>query len=100
MNDGEESALFLVKLCSDRISYEAIIKRKVAFDMEKVKQVLESRNFAVLLYTPHMIILRNDRSETTLSRDGRMLIRRVKNEEDATEVAHELLDTLQETIIH
>lgn len=63
--------------------------------MDNAKQKLESSGQnKILIYTPHMIILRSNRAETTLSKDGRMLIKRVSNEAEATEVAQQILATI------
>lgn len=63
--------------------------------MDNAKQKLESSGQnKILIYTPHMIILRSNRAETTLSKDGRMLIKRVSNEAEATQVAQQILATI------
>jgi len=85
---------FSVKLCSDKAAYEIRIQRKVLFNLEKVRQLFETRHdFEVVVYTPQMIILRIGGAEITLSRDGRMLIKRVSNESEATQVARQILRT-------
>ena len=46
-----------------------------------------------------MIIMKSGKAEITLSRDGRMLIKRVSNEAAATKVANEVLSaTLKQTV--
>jgi ArsR family metal-binding transcriptional regulator len=81
-----------IKLCSDKAAFEVRMQRKTFFNMEKVKQILEACNDAeIVVYTPQMIILRSGRAETTLSKDGRMLIKRVADESEATEVARKIL---------
>jgi ArsR family metal-binding transcriptional regulator len=63
--------------------------------MVHAKQMLEnSAQNKILVYTPHIIIIRNKKAETTLSKDGRMLIRRVSNEEEATQVARQILTAI------
>jgi len=90
---------FSVKLCSDKAAFEVRTQRKVFFNLPKVRQLFEAcHDFEILVYTPHMIILRSGRAETTLSRDGRMLIKRVSNESEATQVARKILQlTLKAT---
>jgi len=88
----ESGIRLLVKLCSDKAAYEARMQRKIAFNMEKVKELLEAAgNNEIIVYTPHMIILRSGTAEATFSRDGRMLIKKVSNETEATQVAHKIL---------
>jgi len=95
MRPEEESSMpFSVKLCSDKAAFEVQMQRKVFFNMEKVRQLFEAcHDPEIVVYTPHMIILRSGRAETTLSRDGRMLIKRVANESEATQLAQKILRT-------
>lgn len=84
----------LVRLCSDKAAYEVRVQSKLVFNMEKVKELLEvGHNHEIIVYTPHMIILRSGGAEATFSRDGRMLIKKVSNEAEATQVAHRILQT-------
>jgi len=93
MTKEEKSPMpYSVKLCSDKAAFEVRIHRKVFLNMDKVRRLFEARyDFEIVVYTPHMIILRSGRAETTLGRDGRMLIKRVSNESEATQVAHKML---------
>jgi len=93
VNNKEKSLIpFSVKLCSDKAAFEVRIQRKVFFNLDKVRQLFEAcGDPEILVYTPHLIILRSGRAETTLSRDGRMLIKKVSNESDATRVARRIL---------
>ena len=84
----------LVKLCSDRAAYEVRMQSQTVFNMEKVKELLEAaHNHEIIVYTPHMIILRSGGAEVTFSRDGRMLIKKVSNEAEATEIAQKIFQT-------
>lgn len=70
------------------------MQRKVCFNMDKVQQLFETiQDPRIVVYTPHMIILRSGNVEATLSRDGRMLIKRVSNESEAVQVANKILAT-------
>lgn len=93
MNNEEKSPMpFSVKLCSDKAAFEVRIQRKIFFNMDKVKQLFETcHDSEIVVYTPHMIILRSDGAEITLSRDGRMLIKKVSSESEATQVARKIL---------
>jgi hypothetical protein len=48
----------------------------------------------IIADTPHIIIFRSKGAEVTLSRNGRMLIKRVENEKEAAVVASEILRVL------
>ena len=95
MTREERSGIpLLVKLCSDKAAFEVRVQSKIAFNMEKARELLEAAdNHKIIVYTPHMIILRSGGAEATFSRDGRMLIKKVSNEAEATQVAHRILQT-------
>jgi len=95
----ESSPQLSVKLCSDRAAFEARTAKKLSLNMGEVKRTLEeSKEHKIVVYTPHIIILKSGFAETTLSRDGRMLIKRVSNEAEATKLAQRILRTIfQET---
>jgi len=95
-NEEKPSMSFSVRLCSDKAAFEVRIQRKVFFNMDKVRQLFEAcHDHEIVVHTPHMIILKSGRVETTLSSDGRMLIKRVANESEATQVALKILRTAQ-----
>ena len=93
----EAQPRLLVKLCSDRSAFEARPVKQMTLDMSRVKQALEQRGLhEIVVDTPHIIIVRSGEAETTLSRDGRMLIKRVSDEDEATRVANQILDAIFE----
>jgi hypothetical protein len=88
---------FTVKLCSDRAAFEARLQRKLILDMNEVERRLKlSKRHEITLFTPHVIFLRTGSAEITLSRDGRMLIKRVQNEAEAARLAREVLQVILE----
>jgi len=93
MTSEDESPLpLIVKLCSDNAAFEVRTTRRLTLNMDEVKRTLEeSGEHKISVYTPHIVILRSGSAETTLSRDGRMLIKRVSNEAEATQVARQIL---------
>ncbi len=97
---NEEGCLpfpLLVKLCSDKASFEARAQKRLSLNMDKAKGNLEgSENHKIVVHTPHMIIFRTGKAEITLSKDGRMLIRKVADEREATRLAHQTLRTVLE----
>lgn len=83
---------FVVKLCSDKAAFDVRIQRKFSFNMANLERILRSLNESeIIVNTPHILIFRNKKAEVTLSRDGRMLIKNVKDERDANAVAREVL---------
>ena len=96
MKREEESGMpLLVKLCSDKAAYEVRVQSKLVFNMQKVKELLQAGHIhEIIVYTPHMIILRSGGAEATFSRDGRMLIKKVSNEAEATQMANRILQTV------
>jgi len=84
-----------VRLCSDRAAFEARTQRRLSLNMDEVKRALEeSEGHEIVVYTPHMLVLKSGKAEITLSRDGRMLIKRVSNEAEAAQVARQILRTI------
>lgn len=96
MTDKDKSPVrLLVKLCSDKAAFEARPMKNLSLNMDKTKQTLEkSKKHEIVIYTPHMLILRIGKAETTLSKDGRMLIKKVSSETEATQVANHILRTI------
>jgi len=101
MTSTEESPIpFFVKLCSDKAAFEAHPTRRLSLNMNEVKQTLEeSKRHEIIVYTPHIVILRSGKAETTLSRDGRMLIKKVTNEAEATQIAQQLLQIILKSVV-
>jgi len=96
MTDKDKSPVrLLVKLCSDKAAFEARPMKNLSLNMDKTKRTLEkSERYEIVVYTPHMLILRIGKVETTLSKDGRMLIKKVSSETEATQVASQILRTI------
>lgn len=86
---------FVVKLCSDKAAFEVRIQRKIHFNMTDLERLLRSlKENEIIVNTPHILVLKSKEAEVTLSRDGRMLIRNVLDEKEATAVASEVLRVL------
>ncbi len=94
--DNRSSQLgLIVKLCSDKAAFEARPNRTLSLNMLNARQMIEnSGQNKILVYTPHMIIFESKKAEITLSKDGRMLIKRATNEAEATRVARQILATI------
>jgi hypothetical protein len=68
--------------------------------MKTAQQLFDAnKNFDILVYTPHIIILKNTQDrEVTFSKDGRMLVKNTLNVEEATVLAHDVLETASKAI--
>ena len=88
----EPQASFFVKLCSDKAAYEARLKRQTSFNLLHAKQLFEaSGNYQILVDTPHILILKNPKEvEVTLSKDGRMIIKKVADKAEAEKIAQKI----------
>jgi len=93
MEENQKSTMpFSVKLCSDKAAFEVRLLQKVFLKMDDAQQLLEKvEGHEVVVCTPHIMILRCRGAEVTLSKDGRMLIKRVKDEKEAALVAKDVL---------
>jgi len=88
----------LVRLCSDKAAFEVLVLRKVVFNLNDAKQRLEKASECkIRVYTPHLMILRWGTAEVTLSRDGKMLIKWVRDENEARLVACRVWQTIAKT---
>jgi len=84
-----------VRLCADKAAFEALVLRKVAFSMDDAKRRLEeATDYKIVVYTPHLLVLRCGVAEVTLSKDGRMLIKQVRDANEATLVACRVWQTI------
>jgi hypothetical protein len=96
----ELSIPFSVRLCSDKAAFEIRIQRKITFDMAKLESLLKSRKESVIIVsTPHILVFRTGEAEVTLSRNGRMLVKRVRKEEDAAAVARRVLQVVSKALL-
>jgi hypothetical protein len=93
--EGSNGLQFSVRLCSDRAAYEVRLGRRW-LDLETLVERAEaSKLFVAVLKTRHLIVLRSlQGAEVTASSDGRMLVRRVSDEDEARQVASRLLSSL------
>lgn len=83
---------FSVRLCSDKAAFEVRIQRKVSFNMADLERLLKSvKENEIMVNTPHILIFRSKAAEVTLSKNGRMLIKKVQDEKEAKTVASEVL---------
>jgi len=100
MTERDKPLPLLVKLCSDRAAFEAVPQRRVFFDMNMVRQLFDAiETFEILVYTPSIIIIRSSEGrEVTFSRDGRMLLKKILNEDEATALAQGVLEIVSRAI--
>lgn len=87
----ESQVSFFVKLCSDKAAYEARLKHQTSFNLFHVKQLFEATgDYQILVDTPHILILKKSKVEVTLSKDGRVIIKRVVDNAEAEKIAQEI----------
>ena len=91
---------FSIRVCSDHAAYEAWIQHKISFDMVDIERLLTSvKENEIIANTPHIIIFRSKNAEVTLSRTGRMLIKKVRNENEARAVAGAVLRVVSDALL-
>jgi len=99
-NRKEQPMPFSVRLCSDKAAFEVRIQRKISFDMLKLEELLKShRENEIIVTTPHILIFKSKEAEVTLSRNGRMLIKKTRDEKEATAIAGEVLRVASEALL-
>ena len=89
----EREGLYMIRLCSARAAYEAVPRKRAKLDIMSLKHSLETRGGCeITLCTPQfMVIKRQDGIEVTIVDDGRMIIRNVRNQEEAQGIAETIL---------
>ncbi len=90
---GEKHPSYFVKLCAGKAAYEARFSRSLHLDMSSIEEAFKTSNrFEVVLSTPHLIIIRMvGKSEITVSRDGRMLIKDASSKRQAEIIVENVL---------
>jgi hypothetical protein len=93
-SDQREHNQLFFRLCSDHLSIEAIPKRHVRMDFDRIKEA-PLPNYELLMWTPQFVVLRNMKGhEITVRKDGRMVIRKAASESAARTSATETWDVL------
>jgi NACalpha-BTF3-like transcription factor len=91
---------FVIKLCSDKAAFEVKIQRKICFNMADLERLLKSvKENEIIVNTPHILIFRSKGAEVTLSINGRMLIKKARNEKEATAIASEVLRVASKALL-
>jgi len=85
----------LIRLCSEKTAFEVQMQQRVHFDMDEVKRLFEEKSdYEIMVHTPYIMVLKSQgETEVTLSKNGRMLIKRVSDEKEARAVAQDVLQT-------
>jgi hypothetical protein len=95
VNKKSQSIPFSVRLCSDKAAFEVKIQPNIHFSMANFGRLLKSmEETEIIADTPHIMIFRRKGAEVTLSKNGRMLIKKVENEKEAATAAREILRVL------
>ncbi len=83
----------LVRLCSDRVAYEARPARPQRYDLGKVEAIVSQGGaYKTVVFTPYLIVLRRVNIEVTMAQDGRLIIRKAESQAVARAIAEELLN--------
>ena len=101
--EGKPPVPLLVRICSDRAAFEVRLQRKISFNMDEVKHLFEAtKSHKIVVHTPYILVLRDRKgAEVTFSKNGRMLVKRVLNKDEAEAVAREVLRiALKASTIH
>ena len=94
MAEAVESPIpMLFELCSGGTAYEARPQIKTRLKLDALLEIIrKNTNYEVLAYTPYMLIVKTQKgAEISATRQGKLLIKRVKSEEEARTVTYEIL---------
>ena len=92
----ESRSQLFFRLCSDHLSIEAIPRSKMTIDFVRVRESLTAR-YDLAMWTPQFVVLKSRLGEEiTVRKDGRMVIRNAKSEENARSVGTQVLTLLMD----
>jgi hypothetical protein len=91
--ERDSQAPLLIKLCSEKTTFEVQMRQRSSFNMDEVKRLFEAKSsYEITVHTPYILVLKNSKGvEVTLSNNGRMLIKRVSDEKEAKAIAQDVL---------
>lgn len=75
----------ILKVCGVG-AYEAKLERKVSLDLQKVTEKLE-KNCKIMVETPYIVIANVNGIEVSIFTDGKLIIKKVENKNQAEEIA-------------
>ncbi len=83
----------LFELCSGGTAYEARPQIKTRIKLDVLLEAIRAHpNYEILAYTPYMLIVKTPRGvEVSATRQGKLLIKRVQNEQEARIAAYDIL---------
>jgi len=92
-NEQKSSVPLLIRLCSEKTAFEVQMQQRISFNMDEVKRLFEAiSGYEIVVHTPYILVLKSQRgTEITLSKNGRMLIKRVPDQKEARTVAQDIL---------
>jgi len=91
--EQKSQAPLLIRLCSEKTAFEVQMQQRISFNMDGVKRLFEAiSGYEIVVHTPYILVLKNKKgTEITLSKNGRMLIKRVPDQKEAIAVAQDIL---------
>lgn len=83
----------LFELCSGGTAYEGKPQGRIRIKLDKVLEIFRDQPaFEILAYTPYMLIVKTPSgAEISIRPRGKLLVKRVKSEEEARTAAYETL---------
>ncbi|MGD8505360.1 MAG: hypothetical protein PVF15_01690 [Candidatus Bathyarchaeota archaeon] len=98
-NKERQPMPFSVRLCSDKAAFEVKMQHKISLNMADLERLLKStKDNEIIINTPHILIFKTKGAEVTMSKNGRMLIKKIETEKEATEIANDVLRVLSPII--
>jgi hypothetical protein len=83
----------LFELCSGGTAYEARPQIKTRIKLDVLLEAIRTYpSYEILAYTPYMLIVKTPKgAEVSTTRQGKLLIKRVENEEEARMATYDIL---------
>lgn len=82
---------FVGKPCSNKTSFEFLPKKQIFLDLEKISKKLNNLE----INSKILLILKEDNTTISIFRNGKILIRGIKEEEKAKKIVENLLKKIK-----
>ncbi|MCD6576212.1 MAG: hypothetical protein J7K73_03570 [Nanoarchaeota archaeon] len=88
-----KSNYYIFKPCTTGAAFQGVVKKLVKIDMSKAKEILKKEGYEIKLSLKDMIIAKN-KYTINIFKDGRVLVKEIKDEEKAKEIIKKIYEKL------
>ncbi|WXG47474.1 MAG: hypothetical protein WED05_12575 [Candidatus Atabeyarchaeum deiterrae] len=85
--------MFIIRPCSTKAAFEAVLKRQVRINLTESSKELESKGYELIAVTDYVMVVKRD-YEFTVFPSGRVLIKDIEDMNVAKSLIEKLLEDL------